>query len=995
MASFYGSQSSFYGGTTQWLALEELRDFYPEAGASNSCTGSAAPPNNHSGAPPSGGRPSVPLLAPAIGSQASPEVQYTLGQSLSNTVNGYDGTSARRSGVTSAAPAVAGPSFYYAKAAGAPGGVLGRPPRPQGEGRREEVGSRAGRPSAEEAAERQASEDAHPGSAISILPGRAERSAECRGLDKDIASCQTAVDVLAVASQHAGHMDGPNWANMVYALAHHFKKRTHGGSGNADWFRDPCWDKGCIALRGLLGDLTARDLANVLWSLATLQKKEAPLFLEAADALCSKLAVVDPVSVSKAAWALTAVPNRDRRLKFFNHLAVPVVLRAEAFSAGELTMTIYAFAKAEHRDADVYESFSDAVRRLKEEMRPVEVCNVIWAFCTVGFRDDVLFSGLCDTYLTKPEVVAHYNPQDLSNIMWGFSKVLFVHTLAMDTLALEAVRQRNAFKPIQFSNTIYAFATLRLRGPPGFLQQIQDAALEKASQFDSGNYSVACWALAQLSDNHALVDRCLQHVQTMHGFSALNSRTLSMLFLAFYTLGRVADVDTIFDCARKHGLPIGSSGYSCICMSAEHGDDAEREVRILQIMAAEAKDDHMYAAIVNGAAIRLAKRGRPEAGRQLLVDMRSTRPQRWSIVSEALLSRLSNGSALLEHTEWKEEWGGPVVSGIHPIAATRQNEGSHAYTREFMTLQSVLCSPHKGDVDACMATVEQFAESRSLWLKITAWEKALVVYECAKLAKAKLVVEIGAYVGYSAMNLARAVRPHGGRVASIEVDPMHVSVVRNMLEFAGVSDVVDSWTGYCGDVIPLLINQYGPKSVDMVFMDQKGTRFHTDLELLRTHDLLADGAVILADNVLKPGAPLYIWHLGHGPYRHLTAVSVREFLLQSEDWMVMGFYDAAGGPVQTPPLGLNRLSFESDAFRKKSMFDAVAPSKSEWWKFSSDFVSGLERCGAKPKVVGIHGRDNPVLKPEDIRGIFERAGRLPPAPSANTGAVDSFGGKAP
>merc|ERR1719410_2137357 len=137
----------------------------------------------------------------------------------------------------------------------------------------------------------------------------------------------------------------------------------------------------------------------------------------------------------------------------------------------------------------------------------------------------------------------------------------------------------------------------------------------------------------------------------------------------------------------------------------------------------------------------------------------------------------------------------------------------------------------------------------------------------------------------------------------------------------------------------------------MVFMDQKGTRFHTDLGLMEDLDLLADGAVILADNVLKPGAPLYIWHLMHGPYRHCVTVSVREFLLQSEDWMVMAFHDAAGPPVADPPLYLHRLAFDSDAFRRRSMFDG-----------------GLARVNCRPRQVGLHGRENPVLTPADIHG---------------------------
>ena len=133
--------------------------------------------------------------------------------------------------------------------------------------------------------------------------------------------------------------------------------------------------------------------------------------------------------------------------------------------------------------------------------------------------------------------------------------------------------------------------------------------------------------------------------------------------------------------------------------------------------------------------------------------------------------------------------------------------------------------------------------------------------------------EIGAYVGYSAMNLARTVRQFGGRVASLEVDPLHVTLVRNMLEYAGLSEVVDVWTGYSFDSIPHLLQKYGPKSVDMVFMDQKGTRFHSDLALMEELDLLSDHAVVLADNVLKPGAPQYL-----GSARRLVWAHVRGFV---------------------------------------------------------------------------------------------------------------------
>ena len=43
---------------------------------------------------------------------------------------------------------------------------------------------------------------------------------------------------------------------------------------------------------------------------------------------------------------------------------------------------------------------------------------------------------------------------------------------------------------------------------------------------------------------------------------------------------------------------------------------------------------------------------------------------------------------------------------------------------------------------------------------------------------------------------------------------------------------MDVWTGYSYDSIPHLLEKYGPRSVDLVFMDQKGTRFHSDLALM-------------------------------------------------------------------------------------------------------------------------------------------------------------------
>lgn len=816
-----------------------------------------------------------------------------------------------------------------------------------------------------------------PGDPFMAMPKRPKRDPKCLGIDKDLASCTDERAVLEEAMRRQQDMDGVNWANVLYQIAN-LQKRP--GPRTVS-FNDERWQRIWVAIRQHHEGLTGRDTANVLWSMTKINSNELDIFAKVATSLCTKLAVIDPISVSKAAWAIAlgSLENRGERFRVFNQLAVQVVLRANMFPLGALSMSAYAFAKGEYRNASFYAAISCALLRYPSlDLRPVDVCNVVWAFCTVGYRDDALFDRICETQLLRREVLEQFNPQDISNTAWGFSKVGYIHEEAMAALGTEALRQQHKFKPLHFTNMLYAFANMALQGPPGLLGKLADAAMLRIADFDERHLAITVWSFSKLNEEHRILFAVADELVSPGRIGKLNSRGLSMLFLAYSRLGRLDVVDSIQQILRQHRVPLGSSGFSALLMAAEHAGSAEREIAVHEHLVEEADDPRMAIAIRNSAVLRLAKRGKKEEAVRLLCEMRESKC--WDPVSTRLLLRLAPD--LVRGDERQCEADGvnhanhKVSSGITPIAATRQNE-ERAYVREFQALQAVIHGgAPPGDPQACKDAVTKYSEDRSLWLKITAWEKGTVLHEVARHGTGpKVAVELGGYVGYSAMNMAIAVRPRGGRVVSIEVDPFHAIIARNMVEYAGLSDVVDIWIGYSYDVIPRLLDCWGPRSVGLVFMDQKGTRFHTDLGLFEELELLADDAVVLADNVLKPGAPVYIWHLCKGPYKSCTAVSVREFLLQSEDWMVMAFYDRSGKPVPKVPPELYRLAFQSDNFRKKSMFDSICPQKNEWWDFSKDFMDTLEREGTKPRVVGLHGRDNPIITPEDVAGIFQAAGR--------------------
>lgn len=69
---------------------------------------------------------------------------------------------------------------------------------------------------------------------------------------------------------------------------------------------------------------------------------------------------------------------------------------------------------------------------------------------------------------------------------------------------------------------------------------------------------------------------------------------------------------------------------------------------------------------------------------------------------------------------------------------------------------------------------------------------------------------------------------------------------------------VELIVGPSEEVIPRLREKHGLLKADFVFMDHWKRCYLRDLQLLETHQLLAEGATVLADNVLFPGAPHFL-----------------------------------------------------------------------------------------------------------------------------------------
>merc|ERR1712187_949631 len=93
------------------------------------------------------------------------------------------------------------------------------------------------------------------------------------------------------------------------------------------------------------------------------------------------------------------------------------------------------------------------------------------------------------------------------------------------------------------------------------------------------------------------------------------------------------------------------------------------------------------------------------------------------------------------------------------------------------------------------------------------------------------------------------------------------------------------------NLIPRLSERLPPKSIDLLFFDQQGTKMHLDLEKIVKSDMLSDSAIIVGDNVLRPGSPQFMyWTCVAGPYE-TQVVSLKEYGQDIvEDWMSISYH---------------------------------------------------------------------------------------------------------
>lgn len=138
-------------------------------------------------------------------------------------------------------------------------------------------------------------------------------------------------------------------------------------------------------------------------------------------------------------------------------------------------------------------------------------------------------------------------------------------------------------------------------------------------------------------------------------------------------------------------------------------------------------------------------------------------------------------------------------------------------------------------------------------------DKGKIVVALIEDVKPQVMVELGGYIGYSALLFGDAARKAGGRMYySLERNAEFAAVIMSLVNLAGLDGFVKVVVGPSADSIGRLYAEGILNHIDLMFLDHWKPAYTTDLKFCEQLKLITPGTVLAADNCIKPGNPPYL-----------------------------------------------------------------------------------------------------------------------------------------
>jgi len=200
-----------------------------------------------------------------------------------------------------------------------------------------------------------------------------------------------------------------------------------------------------VAKRPNLHEFTSQNLANIVWSFATIKYSHYQLF-------------------EKVGNHIVQLSNLDE------------------FNSQELSNIVWSYAKTDISHPQLFQSVGDHVVQLPNlnVFTPQALSITVWAFAKRGYNHDELFEKVANHFLEQNDLLANYNLQSISMIIWAYSQCQSQLPQFFELL-IDHILQRDDLDDFPFASLMNAVACLNkfTIAPKELMDKVLNAAIER------------------------------------------------------------------------------------------------------------------------------------------------------------------------------------------------------------------------------------------------------------------------------------------------------------------------------------------------------------------------------------------------------------------------------------------------------------------------------------------------------------------------------------
>eukprot|EP00892_Ulva_mutabilis_P006854 jgi/Ulvmu1/4540/UM002_0266.1 len=240
------------------------------------------------------------------------------------------------------------------------------------------------------------------------------------------------------------------------------------------------------------------DIAISLWSMATLDLEDGPLFEELSQLALSKVHRLNATDMAMAMWACARMRVTSDPL--CEHLTTAAIRRIADFKSCELSMFVWGMCRTKQYCPDILRAAALRMMEAPADFAADELVRLLWSFSRLHWHEarELGVHQSVVIELARPERIVKLVPQDFANVMWALARMhVRVGPRELDALAEAAAAQLPRFKEQEVANLVYGYGAQRHQHD-GLLSAAAAELLLRRERFQDQELAMFLWAVGML-----------------------------------------------------------------------------------------------------------------------------------------------------------------------------------------------------------------------------------------------------------------------------------------------------------------------------------------------------------------------------------------------------------------------------------------------------------------------------------------------------------------